>query len=85
MSKEKVVAHVAETAGLTKADASRAYDATFEAIQQLVVNGERHTVPRFGTFSLKQRAARNGRNPRTGETIAIPASESVGFKPTKAA
>lgn len=85
MSKLKVVEHVAATTGLSKADAMRAYDATFESIQQLVMNGERHTVPRFGTFALKHRAARNGRNPRTGETIRIAASESVGFKPTKAA
>lgn len=80
MKKAELVEVVAEKAGLTKADATRAIDATFEAIKGVLVKGDKITVPGFGTFSVSERAAREGRNPRTGETVTIAARKAVTFK-----
>ena len=84
MKKAELVEAVAEKAGLTKADATRAIDATFEVIKGVLVNGDKITVPGFGTFSVGERAAREGRNPQTGETVHIAASVSAKFKPASA-
>lgn len=84
MKKAELVEAVAEKAGLTKADATRAIDATFEAIKGVLVNGDKITVPGFGTFSVGERAARDGRNPQTGETVHIAASKSAKFKAASA-
>lgn len=80
MKKVELVEAVAEKAGLTKADATRAIDATFEAITEALANGDKITLVGFGTFGVSKRAAREGRNPRTGETVSIAARNAVSFK-----
>ena len=80
MKKVELVEAVAEKAGLTKADATRAIDATFEAITEALANGDKITLVGFGTFGISKRAAREGRNPRTGETVTIAARNAVSFK-----
>ena len=80
MKKVELVEAVAEKAGLTKADATRAIDATFEAITEALANGDKITLVGFGTFGVSQRAAREGRNPRTGATVQIAARNAVSFK-----
>ena len=80
MKKVELVEAVAEKAGLTKADATRAIDATFEAITEALANGDKITLVGFGTFGVSKRAAREGRNPRTGATVQIAARNAVSFK-----
>ena len=76
MKKVELVEAVAEKAGLTKADATRAIDATFEAITDALANGDKVPLVGFGTFSISKRAAREGRNPRTGEPVKIEARKN---------
>ena len=80
MSKSEVVDFVAEKAGLTKADASRALDATLAAIQAGLKKEGKVTFVGFGTFSAKKRAARSGVNPLTGKPLNIPANTVASFK-----
>ena len=80
MKKVELVEAVAEKAGLTKADATRAIDATFEAITEALANWDKITLVGFGTFGVSQRVAREGRNPRTGATVQIAARNAVSFK-----
>ena len=80
MKKVELVEAVATNAGLTKADALRAIDATFEAITETLKKGDKITLIGFGTFAVSKRAAREGRNPRTGETVKIAARKAVTFK-----
>ena len=80
MKKVELVETVAERAGITKADATRALDATLEAITEALVKGDKVPLVGFGTFSVSRRAAREGRNPRTGETVQIAARNAVSFK-----
>ena len=84
MNKNELVASVAEKAGLTKKDAEKAVGAIFESIQQALVEGDKVQVIGFGTFEVKERSARAGRNPRTNEAIQIPASKNPAFKAGKA-
>ncbi len=84
MNKAKLIDSVASAANLSKADAGRAVDAVVGAITSALSDGEQVSVVGFGTFSVKHRAARSGRNPRTGETIQIAASNVPGFKAGKA-
>ena len=84
MNKTELVAGVAEKAGLTKKDAEKAVNALFDCVQQALAAGEKVQLIGFGTFEVKQRAARKGRNPRTGQDIEIPASSSPSFKAGKA-
>ena len=84
MNKTELVAGVAEKAGLTKKDAEKAVNALFESVQQELVAGGKVQMIGFGTFEVKERAARKGRNPRTGQDIEIPASKNPGFKAGKA-
>lgn len=79
MNKSELIDKVAEGSGLTKSDAERAVTAFTEAIIGSVKAGEKVAILGFGTFNPKSRAARTGRNPRTGEPVQIPASKSVGF------
>ena len=79
-----MVASVAEKAGLTKKDAEKAVNALLESVQQALVEGDKVQMIGFGTFEVKERAARTGRNPRTNETIEIPASKNPVFKAGKA-
>ena len=80
MKKVELVEAVATKAGLTKADALRAIDATFEAITGALKKGDKITLIGFGTFGVSKREARTGRNPQTGETVNIPARNAVTFK-----
>jgi DNA-binding protein HU-beta len=79
--KADIVDGVAENVeGLTKKQAAEAFDAVFDGIVRQLRKGERVQVPGFGSFAISKRAARQGRNPKTGETIKIKASKSVRFK-----
>ena len=84
MTKTELIAAVATKAGLTKKDAERVVNATFEAVTASLVKGEKVSVSGFGNFEVKTREARVGRNPRTKETIQIPATRLPGFKAAKA-
>ena len=83
MNKGDLVEAVAASAGLSRADATKAVDATLDAIQGTLADGGSVSLVGFGTFSVKARAARMGRNPRTGEAIQIAASNVPGFKAGK--
>ena len=80
MSKQQLVEMIAEKAGLTKADASRALDATMESITEALKAGDKVSLVGFGTFGISQRDEREGRNPRTGEVVKIAARKAVTFK-----
>lgn len=82
-NKNDLIAAVADSAGLSKADAGRAVDAVFEAITNALKTGDDVRLVGFGTFDAVKRAASEGRNPRTGEKIEIPASVQPKFRPGK--
>ena len=84
MRKAYVTAQVAGRASLTKAQARSAVNAVFEVIRDALANGDTVSITGFGRFSTKSRAARTGRNPRTGESVAIAASKVPSFKAGKA-
>ncbi|MBO8142409.1 MAG: HU family DNA-binding protein [Firmicutes bacterium] len=84
MTKSDLVDRVAEKSGLTKKDAGRAVDALFEAVTEALAGGERVQVVGFGTFEVRERAARRGRNPQTGQDIQISARKIPAFKAGKA-
>lgn len=83
MNKSELIDAVAKKANLTKADAGRALDATISSITKALKKGDNVSLVGFGTFSVKNRAARMGRNPATGATIRIKASKTPGFKAGK--
>ncbi|HYC03079.1 MAG TPA: HU family DNA-binding protein [Azospirillaceae bacterium] len=83
MNKNDLVAAVAEAAGLTKAEANKAVDAVFDGISGALKKGDEVRLVGFGTFGVAERAASEGRNPRTGEKIAIAASKQPKFKAGK--
>jgi DNA-binding protein HU-beta len=78
--KADIVDQVAEGVGLTKKQAAEAFDSVFDTIVKQLKKGERVQVPGFGSFAVSKRAARKGRNPKTGETIKIKASKAARFK-----
>ena len=80
MKKVKLVEAVANATGLTKVDATKAIDATFATITEALVKGDKVPLVGFGTFATSERSAREGRNPRTGETVKIAARTAVTFK-----
>lgn len=84
MNKSDLINAIAETAGLSKADAGKALDATTAAISGALSSGDTVQVVGFGTFLVRDRAARAGRNPKTGEAMQIAASKAAAFKPGKA-
>jgi DNA-binding protein HU-beta len=84
VNKNDLVASVAEAADISKADAAKAVDATFDAVSSELSGGGEVRLVGFGTFSVADRRASTGRNPRTGETIQIPASKQPKFKAGKA-
>ncbi len=84
MNKNDLVAAVAQATGTSKADAAKAVDGVFEAIAGALKSGDGVQLVGFGSFSVANRAARQGRNPRTGETIQIAASKQPKFKAGKA-
>lgn len=83
MNKTELAAVVAAKAGLTKKDAERVVNATVEAITESLVKGEKVQISGFGIFEVKAREARVGRNPRTKESIQIPATRLPAFKASK--
>ena len=84
MNKSDLVDAIAADAGLSKADAGRALDGFTTAVTNALKGGDSVSLVGFGTFSVKHRDARSGRNPRTGETIQIKASNNPSFKAGKA-
>ena len=80
MNKNELVSNVADRSGLTKADAARAVDGVFAAIESALKSGGDVRIVGFGTFSVSNRKATTGRNPRTGAPIQIPASKQPKFK-----
>ena len=81
MTKTDLVNYIAEEAGLTKADATRAIDAFVETVKEALVKGDKVPLIGFGTFATSERGAREGRNPQTGEVVHIAARTAVTFKP----
>ncbi len=84
MNKAELIDTVAAQADLSKSDAANAVDAVFSNITKSLAGGNAVTLVGFGTFAVTDRAARTGRNPRTGEAITIPASKNPKFKAGKA-
>ena len=83
-NKAELIEKVVEKTDLTKKDATVAVDAVFSSIQDFLADGEKVKVIGFGNFEVRDRAARKGRNPQTGEEISIAASKVPAFKPGKA-
>jgi len=84
MNKSELIDAVSSVSELNKSDAARAVDGVIGAITEALKSGDQVTVVGFGTFLVRQREARAGRNPRTGETIQIKASKVPAFKAGKA-
>jgi DNA-binding protein HU-beta len=84
MNKSELIDAISADSGLSKADAGRALDGFTSAITNALKGGNTVSMVGFGTFSVKHREARDGRNPRTGETIKIKASNNPSFKAGKA-
>jgi DNA-binding protein HU-beta len=84
MNRGEFVAAIADQSGLTKADADRALEAMFKIVKKALKSGDSVSLVGFGTFVVRKRAARTGRNPRTGDTIKIKASKVPAFKAGKA-
>ncbi len=83
MNKTQLVEAVAKKAGSTQKDAKAILDALYSVVGETVAKGESIIITGFGTFGVSERSARTGRNPRTKETITIPAKKVVKFKPGK--
>ena len=83
MTKPELVDAVAKATGMRKSDAGNAVDSVFMAIVDALGSNEEVAIAGFGTFDVRMRAARMGRNPRTGEQISIPASAACVFRPGK--
>ena len=84
MNKSELIDSLASAADLSKADASKALDGFIDVVTNAMKGGDQVTIVGFGTFLVRKRDARSGRNPRTGETIQIPASNVPSFKAGKA-
>lgn len=80
MNKAELISAIAEKAGLTKVEAGKALEAMMDTTIDTLKKGERLTLIGFGTFSVSERAARQGRNPQTNKTIKIPAKKVAKFK-----
>ena len=84
MNKSELVEAVAAGADLSKADSAKAVEAVFESISGALQGGDKVSLVGFGVFSVRERAARTGRNPKTGEVLKIAAGKTPGFKAGKA-
>ncbi len=84
MNKSELVNKVSESSEMSKKDAAKAVDAIFEAISDALQSGDKVQLVGFGNFEVRERSARKGRNPQTGDEIDIPASRVPAFKPGKA-
>jgi len=80
MKKNKLIEHMAVSAGVTKAAAQKALEAFLEKTSESLQNGNKVSLPGFGTWSVYERSARMGRNPKTNEPLAIPAKNVLKFK-----
>lgn len=83
MNKAELVAKVAEKTQMTKKDVEKAVNAVVEVIEEALISGDKVSLVGFGTFEVRSRAARTGRNPRTKEEIKIPATRIPAFKAAK--
>ena len=84
MNKTELIGAIADNAELSKADAGRALEALIKVVKKALKSGDTVAIVGFGTFSVRKRAARQGRNPQTGDTIKIKASKNPAFKAGKA-
>jgi len=84
VNKTELIDRIADAADISKADATRALDATIDAVTSSLKQNEPVALVGFGTFTVRERAARTGRNPQTGATINIAAAKVPAFKPGKA-
>lgn len=84
MNKSELIAAVAEKSGLTKTDAGNAIDSLIDVIASVLKHDDKVSLVGFGTFAIRSRAARTGRNPKTGKTLEIEASKNPTFKAGKA-
>lgn len=84
MNKAELIDAVADKSGLSKAEAGKSVDALIEVITRALKKGDKVSLVGFGVFSVRKRAARKGRNPKTGDAIQIKAGKSPGFKAGKA-
>ncbi len=84
MNKGEFISAIADESGLSRADAERAIEGMFTVVKKALKSGEQVSLVGFGTFVVRQRAERTGRNPRTGDEIRIAASSVPAFKPGKA-
>lgn len=80
MKKDELVQAIAESADISKSDAERALKAVVDTVTSSVASGQKIQIPGLGTFEARERSAREGRNPQTGETIQIAATTAPGFK-----
>ncbi|MDH5545353.1 MAG: HU family DNA-binding protein [Gammaproteobacteria bacterium] len=83
MNKAELIDSIAETADISKASATRALDALIGSVTKALQDGDQVSLVGFGTFVVKERSARTGRNPQTGKPIEIKAAKVPGFKPGK--
>ena len=81
MTKAELIETMSTASGLSKKDAGAALNAAIEAITKTLEKGEKVTLPGFGTFEVRNRPARQGRNPQTGESVTIEAKKAPAFKP----
>ena len=84
MNKTELITLAAQNAGMTRKDAERVINAAIDAVTAALVNGDKVQLSGFGSFEVKDREARVGRNPRTKESVAIPATRTPVFKASKA-
>ncbi|MCM2679270.1 nucleoid-associated protein HU-beta [Echinimonas agarilytica] len=84
MNKSQLIDKIAASADISKASAGRALDAFVDSVSESLKDGDQVALVGFGTFTVRERAARSGRNPQTGETIEIAAAKVPAFKPGKA-
>ncbi|MCG1011607.1 HU family DNA-binding protein [Tepidanaerobacter sp. GT38] len=84
VNKAELISVMAEKSGLTKKDTEKALNSFIEAVEEALVNGDKVQLVGFGTFEVRERSARKGRNPQTGEEIDIPAASVPAFKAGKA-
>jgi DNA-binding protein HU-beta len=84
LNKSELIASIAEKSGLTKKDSEKALNAFIESVEEALVKGDKVQLVGFGTFEVRERSARKGRNPQTGDEIDIPAASVPAFKAGKA-
>lgn len=84
MNKHELVSAIAQNAEISKKDAENALAAAIDAVSKALAEGDKVQIVGFGTFEVRERSARTGKNPRTGEMIEIPASKAPAFKAGKA-